>query len=103
MQDQGQPELVLDPAVVAFLRSCGPEQQASLRLIMFGLLLDPSVDNVNKFAAAYFPYGDQPVREYFDDDWYVSYVVEPRGDVRVLLVIARSELPPPPGKRAAPA
>ena len=102
MQGQGQPELVIDLAVGAFLRSCKPQQQAELRLIMFGLLLDPSVDNVNKFAAAYFPYGDQPVREYFDDDWYVSYVVEPRGDVHVLLVIARSELPPSPGRRVAP-
>lgn len=103
MQDQGQAELVLDPVVGAFLRGRGPEQQLSLLLIMFGLLLDPSVDNVHKFAAAYFPYGDHPVREYFDGDWYMSYLVEARGDVHVLLVIPRSELPPSPGRRAAPA
>ena len=91
--DDETPELVLGPYAQRFLTDCTSEERSELLIILYSLLLDPAPDNVNKFDADYYPYTGKGVREYLDDTWYLSYVVEISGSVHALTIYRRKELP----------
>ena len=87
--------LIIGPRADQLLSSCSPEEKFALRIILFGLLLDPGPDGINKFEADYFPYTGQGVVEFVDATWYVAYTVEGDRSVYVLTIRRRAHLQPP--------
>ena len=54
--------------------------------VLFSILLDPAVDEINKFAYAF------GMIEFVDDEWYASYRILDNGDIEVSMLHRLSDL-----------
>lgn len=95
-ESNGVPELVLGPFAKDFFDLVEGDEKIGLIVVLFSLLLDPIVDNAFKFDADYYPYTGRGVREFFDQSWYLTYVVAPNESVHILLILRRDDLLLPP-------
>ena len=80
--DEHIPELILSADVQETLDRYG----ISAWNVLFSILLDPAVDEVNKF---YYLFG---TIEYVDEEWYASYRILDNGDIEVNLLHRLADL-----------
>lgn len=80
--DEHIPELILSDDAQATLNRYG----ITAWNVLFSILMDPAVDDVNKFDYAF------GTIESVDDDWYASYRILDNGDIEVSAVHRLSDL-----------
>ena len=78
------PRLILAESVQRLLNSYDrrDELYLSALLTLYSILMDPTVDNENKFSADYFPNRPGTI-EFSDSNWYIAYVIQNDGDVYI--------------------
>ena len=80
--DEHIPELILSAdAQLTLLRPGIPAWN-----MLFSILLDPEVDEINKFGYLY------GTIEFVDEEWYASYRILADGDIEVSLLHKLSDL-----------
>ena len=87
------PKLVLAESVQRLLNSYDTRDELYLSALMalYSILMDPSVDNRNKFSADHFPNRPGTI-EFSDRNWYVAYVIRDDGDVHIARMYHKSTL-----------
>ena len=87
------PRLILAESVQRLLNSYDRQDELYLSalLTLYSILMDPSVDNANKFRADYFPNRPGTI-EFSDRNWYIAYVVQNDGDVYIARMHHKSTL-----------
>ena len=87
------PRLVLAESVRRLLNSYDTQDELYLSALitLYSILMDPSVDDENKFSADYFPNRPGTI-EFSDRNWYVAYVVRDDGDVYIARMYHKSSL-----------
>lgn len=81
--------LTLSQQAQASLTSLNPAAYIEALTVIYGLLLDPRVNNFTTFAYEGMPYR-MPVRFLKDDEWFIVYRALDNGDVHIISI----ELPP---------
>ena len=87
------PRLILAESVQRLLNSYDRQDELYLSalLTLYSILMNPTVDNENKFSADYFPNRPGTI-EFSDRNWYIAYVVRDDGDVYIARMYHKSTL-----------